>query len=418
MCNSFYYMRAGAERYMFELTSLLEKHGHEVIPFGMAHEKNFPTRYSNYFVSYIDYPTLLRTRPGLARIIGAAERVIYSSEAKSKITQLIKDTKPDIAHIHGIGHEISPSVLDAIKSFDIPIVQTLHDYGVLCPNSSFISKGEVCERCKGRRYYNIVLRRCKRDSLSASLLACVSHYVHAWTNVYGRNIDVYISPSKFLQQKQLEHGVNKNTVFIPNFINLEECQPAEHSSGYCLFAGRLVTIKGLKTLIEAAKLNRKAKILIAGDGELTDEIRKAIDEHHLENVTLLGFVEPKELIRLIAMSNFTVFPSEWYENHPMSIIESFACGKPVIASNIGALPDLVKDGWNGLLFEPGNAAQLANQIQYLFDHPEEAAVMGKNAQMALTTINDPEVHYRQIMNVYQSLLTHSAIPNNLSEYLT
>ncbi|MBL8062684.1 MAG: glycosyltransferase family 4 protein [Anaerolineales bacterium] len=409
MCNSFYYMRAGAERYMFELTKLLEKHGHEVIPFGMTHEKNFPTKYSNYFISYIDYPSLLKARPSLSKTIRAVGRVIYSNEAKKRIEQLIRDTKPDIAHIHGIGHEISASILDAIKSFDVPIVQTLHDYGLLCPNTSFISRGEVCERCKGQRYYNIVIRRCKRDSLGASLLACVSHYINSWTNIYGRNVDVYISPSKFLQQKQLEHGVDKKTVVIPNFINLDDCQPAENGTGYCLFAGRLMPMKGLKTLLEAAKLNRQARILIAGDGELAGEIRNTIDEYRLENVTLLGFVEPKELLRLMSLSNFTVFPSEWYENHPMSIIESFACGKPVIASNIGALPDLVKDGWSGLLFEAGNPNQLARQIQYLFDHPEKAAEMGRNGRSSLLKINDPEIHYQQIMAVYQSLLHHSAM---------
>jgi glycosyltransferase involved in cell wall biosynthesis len=167
-------------------------------------------------------------------------------------------------------------------------------------------------------------------------------------------------------------------------------------------------MKGVRTLIEAAKLNRQARILIAGDGELTEEIRQAIVEHHLENVSLLGFVEPQELIRLISASNFTIFPSEWYENYPMSIIESFACGKPVVASNIGALPDLVIDRWNGLLFEPGNAAQLASRIQYLFDHPQEAAAMGGNGRSSVFANNDPEIHYQQIMAVYQALLEPSA----------
>jgi glycosyltransferase involved in cell wall biosynthesis len=408
MCNSFYYIRGGAERYMFELTTLLEKHGHEIIPFGMVHKNNYPSKYSNYFVSYIDYPSMLKGKPSLPTMIRALERVIYSREAKQRIKQLIIETKPDIAHIHGIGHEISPSILDAIKSFHIPIVQTLHDYGNLCPNSSFLSRGEVCERCKGQRYYNVVLRRCKRDSLGASLLACISQYVHISTNIYGRNVDVFISPSRFLQKKFIEHGINKKIITIPNFINLESYQPGESNSGYCLFAGRLVDYKGVRTLIEAAKLNRQARILIAGDGELADEIRKAVLEHQLDNVTLLGFVEPMELMRLMSFANFTIFPSEWYENYPMSIIESFACGKPVIASDIGALPDLVVDKWNGLLFEPGNAVQLADQIQYLFDHPEDAIEMGKHGHEFVLTNNDPETHCRQVMQVYQSLL-HSSL---------
>lgn len=389
---------------MFELSQLLEKHGHEVIPFGMAHKENFLSKYSDYFVSHIDFPSLLKERPSFLTIVRAVERVIYSRESKQKIEELIRETKSDIAHIHGIGHEISPSILDTIKSFGIPIVLTLHDYGLLCPNTNFISQGEVCERCKGGRYYNVVLRRCKRGSLKASLLACVSQYVHKLTNIYGRNVDVYISPGKFLQKKMIEHGVKNKIVVIPNFINLNDCRPDMENSGYCIFAGRLIPIKGVMTLIEAAKLNRQARILIAGDGELADEIRKEVVEHHLDNVTILGFVKPKKLMELMSLANFTVFPSEWYENYPMSIIESFACGKPVIASDIGAIPDLIVNGLNGLLFEPGNPKQLASQIQYLFDHPEKAIEMGKHGYENVVTNNAPEFHYQQIMQVYQEML--------------
>ena len=407
MCNSFYYYRGGSERYMFDLSKLLEEHGHEVIPFSMEHKDNLPSKYSSFFVSHIDYPALLKSKPGLREIIRAFEKLIFSGEAKQKIKRLILETKPDIAHIQGIGHEISPSILNVIKSFHIPIVQTLHDYGALCPNTSFLSRGEVCERCKGRRYYNVVLRRCKRDSLGASLLAGFSQYVNMLTNVYGRNVDVYISPSRFLEKKFIEHGMKTKIINIPNFINLGEYQLRESNSGYCLFAGRLIAIKGVNTLIEAAKLNRQSKILIAGDGELAEEVRKAIAEHHLDNVTLLGFVEPKELMRFMSSANFMVFPSEWYENYPMSIIESFACGKPVIASNIGALPDLVIDGRTGLLFKTGDAVQLGNKIQYLFEHPAEAEEMGKNGHEFALANNDPESHYRQVMQVYQSLLNSS-----------
>jgi glycosyltransferase involved in cell wall biosynthesis len=405
MCNSFYYQRGGSERYMFELIKLLEKHGHEVIPFCMEHKNNFLSKYSRYFVSHIDYPSLLKSKTNIKTVIMALDRLFYSNEARQKIKQLIIETSPDIAHIHGIGHEIPASILNIIKSFHIPIVQTLHDYGLLCPNSNFISRGEVCERCKGRRYYNVVLRRCKRDSLGASLLAGISQYVHMLTNVYGRNVDVYISPSRFLQKKLMEHGINNKIAVIPNFVNLNEVQPDGGNSGYCIYVGRLLPIKGVRTLIEAAKLNRQIKIFIAGDGELDAETHKAVGEYHLSNVTLLGFVESCKLMELISLADFTVFPAESYENYPMAIIESFACAKPVIASNIGAIPDLVVDHVNGLLFEPKNAVQLADCIQYLFEHPGEAVEMGKNGRISVAVDNDPESHYQKIMEIYQNLLS-------------
>ena len=406
MVNSYYYPRGGLERYMFELSILLEMHGHEVIPFCMVHENNRPSKYSDYFVSHIDYPTLLKSGPSVRMIFKAVERLFYSGEARQKIKQLIVDTQPDIVHVQGLGHEISSSILDVIKSFGIPIVQTLHDYGLICPNATCISHGEVCERCKGRRFYNVVLRRCKRDSLAASLLACLAKYQHLLTNVYGRNIDLYIAPSNFLRKKLIEHGIKKKIIVIPNFVDLNRFQTREGNSGYCIFFGRLLAIKGVRTLIEAAKLNRQARILIAGNGELEDEIRKAIAEYQLDHVTMLGFVEPKNLMELISMSNFTILPTENYENYPMSILESFYYAKPVIASNIGAVPDLVVDHTNGLLFEPGNASQLASHIQYLFEHPEEAMTMGNNGRAFLLANNDPEVHYQKIMEIYQSLIFH------------
>lgn len=417
MCSSFYYLRGGLEKYMFELIELLERHGHEVIPFCMDHAENFPTPYSKYFVSHIDYPAILR-KPKLGLMLKAVERLFFSSEARRQIKRIIEDTKPDIVHVHGIGHEISPFVLKVVKSFNIPVIQTLHDYGLLCPNTSFVSHGEVCERCKGGRYYNVVLRRCKRDSLPASLLACASQYAYMMTNIYKQNVDVYISPSSFLKRKLLEHGIKKRIVEVPNFINLDSCQPGVENAGYCIYAGRLLSIKGIRTLMDAAKLVRHIKILVAGDGELADEIRAIIAEEKLDNVKLLGYVASDELMRLMSSSNFMTFPSEWYENYPMSIIESFACGKPVIASNIGALPELVINGQNGLLFEPGHPEQLAARMQELFDHPEKAVEMGKRGRETVVINNDPESHYRQIMKVYQDLLGVSATINQHSGVTT
>jgi len=411
MCNSFYYMRGGAERCVLELSSLLEKKGHEVIPFAMSHEKNLPSKYSNYFVSYIDYPSLLKQKTDIRTISKVIERDVYSHEAKEKIIQLIKDTKPDIAHVHGYGHELSPSILDGIKSFRIPIVQTLHDYGLLCPNTSFISQGQICERCKVKRYYNVVLYRCKRNSLQASTVAGLEKYYQSATHIFDKNIDIFISPSKYLKQKMIEYGWKQEIVLIPNFINIERFQPNYSPSDYYVFSGRLVEIKGLYTLLESAKQNRNIKLFIAGDGEIREPLQQMILENQLSNVVLLGHLDSSELIKLISGAAFTVMPSEWYENYPMSIIEAFACGKSVIASNLGAIPDLVKDNWNGLLFEAGNSTQLAERIKFLFEHQDKAAEMGMNGRKEVETINNPEEHYQRTMQTYQHILEANGSKN-------
>jgi glycosyltransferase involved in cell wall biosynthesis len=411
MCHSFYYLRGGAEKYLFDLTELLEKHGHEVIPFAMAHEMNYPSPYSQYFVSNIDYPGLLKSKTDLKTKFKVVERLLYSHESKKNVIQLIRDTQPDIAHIHGIGHEMSLSVLDGIESFHIPMVMTLHDYGLLCPNTNFTSDGEICERCKGGRFYNVLLHRCKRKSYSASFLAGLTAYNDSIRKTYERNIDICIAPGKFLMQKVVEFGFKNEIVQIPNFVDLDRFAPNSNTSDYYVYAGRLVYSKGLRTLIRSSKMIKTARLYIAGDGELKGELENFISDNRLDHVTLLGHIHPHDLIPLIAGAAFTVVPSEWYENYPLSIIESFACGKPVIASNLGAMPELVKDGWNGLLFEPGNIGQLADRIQFLFDHQDKAAEMGMNGRKEVDTVNHPEVHYQKIMQTYQRALESNRLKN-------
>ncbi len=411
MCNGFYYLRGGSEKYMFELTKLLQSHGHEVIPFSMKHRLNISSAYEDYFVSTIDYPSLLSGETSISAIIKSINRLIYSKEAKFKIRKLINDTRPDIAHIHGIGHELSPSILDEIKSNKIPIVQTLHDYSLVCPNTNFVSNGKICEACKGGRYYQIIIKKCKRNSMKASGLACLIHYIRKITRIYERNIDIYISPSKFLKNKLLDHGVKKEIVYIPNFLNQNDIPQDGKSQNYCVYAGRLHPIKGITTLIHAAEKYQGNIIYIAGDGESRFEIEELIKYHQLDHVQLLGHLPGKELFEIISNSSFTVLPSECYENYPMSIVESFAIGKPVIASNIGAIPDLVRDGWNGLLFEPKNADQLAGKMKYLFDHPELAKSMGLNGKNSVSIENSPDRHYQQIYDLYNRLINQEGCPS-------
>ena len=220
MCNSYYYLRGGAERCFIDLIKLLRKKGHTVIPFCMHSNLNNPSRYSNHFVSYINYPEKLQEN-SLSAKWKVAKRLIYALESKEKIVRLIKEERPQLAHVHCVAHELSPSILDAIKKAGVPIVQTLHDYKMRCPNTNFISQGAVCERCKGYRYYNVAKYRCKRNSLPASILAAFEAYCHFLLNIYEKNIDIFISPSAFLKKKMIEHGVKRPIKLIPNIIDID-----------------------------------------------------------------------------------------------------------------------------------------------------------------------------------------------------
>jgi glycosyltransferase involved in cell wall biosynthesis len=300
---------------------------------------------------------------------------------------------------------MSTSILPAFKAAGLPVIQTLHDYKFACPNTTFVSHDRICEACKGGNYYNMTRFRCKRGSLSASLLATAEMYFHNVFRLYEPNIDLFISPSEFLRDKMIEHGMRKPVVVIPNFIYPDSFQPVYQAGKHFVAAGRLVRPKGILTLLEAMRrVDTDAVLTIAGTGELEPQIRHFIRDHALKNVRLTGHLSTPDLVRLIQNAIFTVVPSEWYENYSMTVIESLACGTPVIGSRIGGIPEQVEDGVNGLLFEPGNAAELAEKIQHLVDSPERAIDMGRNGRRRIESVNSPEAHYEQLYPVYDRLL--------------
>jgi glycosyltransferase involved in cell wall biosynthesis len=404
MCNSFHYLRGGAERCFLDLMALMRDHGHEVIPFSMQHDLNLPSEYESYFVDHIDFPKLLDSGASLPTRLKAAGRLIHSREAAGKIDRLIRDTRPDIAHVHGIAHEISPSILPAIKNHGLPIVQTLHDYKLLCPNTSFVSNGEICERCKGGRFYNATRNRCKRGSLAASAVASLEAYVHRISRIYSRNVDRFIAPSEFLARKVTEFDISTDVVNIPNFIDVDNFEPAYEPEPFYVFAGRLVEVKGIRTLIRAAENVPKGTLYVAGSGDLENQLKAYVAERGLHHVVFLGHLPTDELIALLQRAAFTVLPSEWYENYPMSALEALACGTPVIGADIGGIPEIVRDGETGLLFEPGNADQLASKIEFLLDNREESVRMGRAGRARIEQLNGHASHYAATLAVYENLL--------------
>ncbi|MCA9950664.1 MAG: glycosyltransferase family 4 protein [Anaerolineales bacterium] len=410
MVNNFYYLRGGRERCFFDLTELLEQNGHEVIPFSMDHPRNFDSPYSDYFVSNVDFPNRLEKKNKVASAFDVVERVMYSGEAKQKMRHIIADTEPDLVHVHGFMHELSPSILTPIKDAGLPIVQTLHDFKILCPNTGFISNGEVCERCKVHRYYNVVLHRCKRGSLSASMLAGVEMYVQKAFKLHEEKIDHFIAPSQFLQNKVKAYGIKKPITNIPNFTHVDQFQPCYEPDDYFVYAGRLDKVKGIDTLLDAMDQVERSHLYIAGWGENEDALRMRIAKRKVQNITFLGHLNTDELIGLIQRAAFVIVPSELYENYSMSVIESLACGTPVIGSEIGGIPEQVIDGWNGRLFQPGNVPDLANKINFMLDHPETAVKMGINARKRVEQINNPQMHYEQTLAVYQKVLQQDFVP--------
>ena len=404
ICNSFHYVRGGADRCALEMLTLLKSKGHEVFYFSMDHPRNLPSPYAEYFVSSIDYPELLQT-VNPANAIKALKRVVYSRETEEKLTQLIEITRPDIAHLHNIAHELSPSVLYALDKANIPVVQTMHDYKILCPNTSFLSHQEVCERCKGGKYYQVVRRRCKRDSLPASILACLEAYVHHWLGTYQQKIDRFIAPSKFIRQKMIEFGFSAdNIVYLPHMIDLMHFRPATSPGDYVLYFGRLSGEKGLPTLLKAMTRNIDVSLKIAGEGPLEDNLKAFVRQNQLTNVEFVGYQSGEAFHDLIRNSALVVVPSEWYENAPFACYETMALGRPVIGANIGGIPELVQEEETGLLFESGNVDELAKKIGFLIDHPALQVEWGHNARRKVEKMYNADNHYHATMKIYHRVL--------------
>lgn len=400
MVNSFFYNRGGAEISAWETARVLEEQGHRVIPFSMKHPKNAASDYEKYFVSHIDYIESLQNF-SLKRGLKVLGRSIYSREARKNLNRLIADERPDIAHLHNIHHFLTPSILYELKSLDIPIVWTLHDYKLLCPNSNFLAGGVICERCRRRKYYRAVLTRCKKDSLAASLVAATEAYVH-WLLGIEKIADRYIAPSLFLKKKFVEYGFEESRiVHIPNFIQ-NNISATEAHDGYFVYIGRLWVEKGIDVLAEAMANVKGAKLVIVGDGPQRSELEKMLDRR--DNVEFLGQLSTPQTSDILRKAMFVVVPSKCYENFLFTILEAFSWGKPVIGARSGGIAELIDDNMDGLLFEMGDPIDLAQKINYLIRNRRLLNEMGLKGKRKVEEKYSADKYYQNLMDVYDEVI--------------
>ena len=397
LVNKFFFLKGGAETYFFDTANVLENNGHKVIFFSMALQVNFDSPYSRYFVSRVDF----ENTSSFTQKIKASGRILYSLEAQKKLEQLVKREKPDIVHLNNVHHQISPSILPTLRKFNLPVVMTLHDYKMVCPVYTMLSKGRICEECKGRKFYHCLFNKCSKNSSLKSFLSTLEMYLHHNILHIYDSVDVFISPSKFLKGKIGEMGFHAKVFHLPNFINIKDLIPSyTWEENTIVYFGRLSHEKGLFTLLSAIEgLEVKCKII--GDGPIMENLEERVKEKALTNVSFLGYKPQKVLRTDIQKSMFTVLPSEWYENNPLAVVESFALGKPVIGSRIGGIPELVEDYKTGLTFKPGNSDDLREKILYLLNNSEKIIEIGKNARRFVEQNFNPNKYYQNIMRIYQ-----------------
>jgi len=353
--NKYHYPKGGSERHYFDVSQVLREKGHKILFFSTKNKNNIENH--KHFAKDVSFSAF-----NLINIF----RFFYNFESAKKLQDLIDVERPDIAHLHNIYHQLSPSIIHVLKKNNIPMVMTLHDYKIICPNYKLFHKGLICEKCKNGKYYNCVLNKCVKNSFFKSLLVSIEAYLHNQILKSYDLIDFFIAPSEFMKKKCVEFGVNeKKIITINNFVNFE-ANSYSQKEDYLLYFGRLSEEKGIEVLLRAMLKLHDYKLKIVGAGENLPVLRALVSELCLENkVEFLGAKHNDDLLNIVNDAQAIIIPSIWYENMPMNLLEAMSMGKIVIASNIGGIPEIISDGKNGFLFESGNSEELAEKIKNL-----------------------------------------------------
>jgi len=399
LINKFLYPKGGDAVCTIKTGELLRAKGHEVNFWGMESTDNPPYPYSELFVDNLDLNNAGRAKKQLA----IAAKLLYSKEAKKKVEQFIKVVgKPDIVHLHNFAHQISPSILDVFKKYKIPCVMTMHDYKLACAAYTLLSHGKVCKRCSGVKYYQCFKQGCVKGSKAKSLLNTIEMYLHHKILHIYDYIDTFISPSLFLKETLEEMGFKGKVIHIPNFVEIEKFTPRyDWQENTICYMGRLSHEKGVETLIEAMQ-GLPVTLKIIGDGPLKEQLM--VSAAGCGNIAFLGYRSGDDLKNEIRNSMFTVIPSQWYENNPLSVIEAFALGKPVIGARIGGIPELVKDNITGITFTAGDAADLRDKILFMINNPDKLKIFGQNARRFAEAEFSSARHYEKLIKIYNEAL--------------
>ena len=402
LINKYNFIKGGSEVYTFGLKDMLIEDGHEVIDFAMRNPKNEHSKYSKYFVDEIDY-----SDKRLLNKVKNSIKLIYSREASEKLERLINDTRPDIAHVNLIYHQLTPSILHTLKKFNIPIVFTSHDYKVICPNYKLYNNG-LCDKCINESYINCFKGKCHKNSLVFSLLLTIEAYFHKYIKSYDL-VDSIICPSQFMKNRLIQSGISEEKlIHIPNFINPKYYLESKKyrkidKSRDLLYYGRLSDEKGLLNLMKALKLvNKEIKVKIIGTGPQEEELKIFIKENNISNVEFLGFKSGHELYDEISKAYCTIIPAIWHEVFGLTIIESFAFGTPVIGANLGGISELITNEKTGFIFD--NVEELANCINRLLDIDDNDYRKISNNCIIEAEKYSPKVIYNEILKVYSNLL--------------
>lgn len=377
MVNKFLHPNGGSETYIFKLGEQLKREGHEVQYFGMEHEGRCVGNDLELYTADMDFHT------GKLQKLLYPFKIIYSTEARKKMKAVLETFEPDVVHVNNFNFQLTPSVLLAVEEYrkkrnkTVKLVYTAHDSQLVCPNHLMQNPvtGQRCQECLGKNSFSCVKNRCIHGSGAKSILAYAEHELYKRLHVY-RLFDIIICPSNFMKRVlDTDSVLKEKTRIIRNFVDADVKKQMEKED-YILYFGRLSKEKGIDTLLEVCRELKEIPFVFAGSGPMEEQVNQC---HNIRN---MGFLNGKELYEVIAKARFTVFPSECFENCPFTVMESQLCGTPVIASNLGGIPELIKENITGQLFECGNARELKDKIETLWNDRAKQNEWAENCRKA------------------------------------
>jgi glycosyltransferase involved in cell wall biosynthesis len=407
--NNYYYPRGGSEAVFFGHNRMLEDLGWDVVPFSMRHASNLATPWSEYFVDDIE----MQGDYSLVQKLTRLPKVIYSFEARRRLGQLLDRVRPDVAHAHNIYHHISPSILGLLQRRGVPTVLTLHDLKIACPAYNMLAHDGICERCRGGRLYNVVAHRCIGGSAVMSAVVGLEALLHKLLGSYTRHVDLFVVPSRFYIDKFCEWGMPRTRFqHIPNFVDLSAYEPRYAPGDSFLYFGRVIRQKGVATLIQAAAQAR-VPLQIAGTGPELAAMRELATQLGA-NVSFLGHLGGSALRDTVRNARAVVLPSEWYENAPVSVLEAYALGKPVVGARIGGIPELVRENETGVCFESGNVSDLTAALLGMQSRTDgELEQMGRSGRRWVEQEFTVDMYRRRILTAYHELGISSPVRSSL-----
>lgn len=408
LVNYRYFVSGGPERYYFNIKEILEREGHEVIPFSIKGSRNLPAgKYEKYFLDVVDDEVYFAQakKKSLRVVLKSFTRMFYSLEARKKFGQLLDDTKPDLVYIMHFHNKMSPSIIDAARKRHVPVIHRISDFQYMCPNALFYNdRTGVCEDClKGKRF-SCVKNKCVLNSAVYSGIKMAAKWLHDVTGV-ARKVNAFVVPSTFTISKLHEYGIPLEKLnHIPTFFNLKEDNPQVEYKPFVLFIGRIEKQKGLMTLVKAFESSEyELKIIGFSNDGYEEELKQYLKgkQHHIE---FLGRKKFEEIVPYLKSCLCTVVPSEWYDNFPNVILESFAYKKAVIATDFGSLPELVHNGETGLTFRYADSNELIEKVGQLYKEPNQAKLMGEKAYQNLVSMYSPDTHYKTLITLFNQIV--------------